>query len=195
MTDRIPEVLARRVRLVALDVDGVLTDNGVYIGRTQGGEAVEMKRVEILDGLGIHMLRWAGIPVALVSGRESEATRIRAEELGIESYQDSSARKLPALEKLMADHGVSWEEVAFVGDDLADLPVLARVGLPVAVANAVPEVKALARWETRRRGGDGAVREFAEALLKARGEWSRQVEEYQRKREAKDVSTETSHER
>ncbi len=191
MREQIPAELARRVRLVALDVDGVLTDNGVYIGRTESGEAVESKRFHILDGLGIKMLGWAGIPVALVSGRESEATRIRAEELGIESYQDSGARKLPALERLIADHGVSWDEVAFVGDDLADLPALSRVGLPVAVANAVPEVKALARWQTRRQGGNGAVREFAEALLKARGEWSRLVVEYQRAREAMDVTDES----
>ena len=191
MREQIPAELARRVRLVALDVDGVLTDNGVYIGRTESGEAVESKRFHILDGLGIKMLGWAGIPVALVSGRESEATRIRAEELGIESYQDSGARKLPALERLIADHGVSWDEVAFVGDDLADLPALSRVGLPVAVANAVPEVNALSGWQTRRQGGNGAVREFAEALLKARGEWSRLVVEYQRAREAMDVTDES----
>jgi len=187
---RIPAELARRVRLVALDVDGVLTDNGVYIGRTQSGEAVELKKFDITDGIGIGMLRAAGLPVALVSGRESEATRIRAEELGIPCYQDSSAKKLPALERLMAEHGVDWEHVAFVGDDLADLAVLARVGLPVAVANAVPEVRALAVWQTRRPGGRGAVREFAEALLKARGEWSRLVVEYQRSREVKDPSHE-----
>src|SRR5690606_6961547 len=187
---RIPPELARRVRLVALDVDGVLTDNGVYIGRTQSGEAVELKKFDITDGIGIGMLRSAGLPVALVSGRESEATRIRAEELKIPCYQDSSAKKLPALERLMAEHGVDWEHVAFVGDDLADLAVLARVGLPVAVANAVPEVRALAVWQTRRPGGRGAVREFAEALLKARGEWSRLVVEYQRSREVKDPSHE-----
>lgn len=190
MPRRIPAELARRVRLVALDVDGVLTDNGVYIGRTQSGEAVELKKFDITDGIGIGMLRAAGLPVALVSGRESEATRIRAEELGIPCYQDSSAKKLPALERLMAEHGVDWEHVAFVGDDLADLAVLARVGLPVAVANAVPEVRALAVWQTRRPGGRGAVREFAEALLKARGEWSRLVVEYQRSREVKDPSHE-----
>ncbi|HEX7117198.1 MAG TPA: HAD-IIIA family hydrolase [Longimicrobiales bacterium] len=187
MHRRIPAELARRVRLVALDVDGVLTDNGVYIGRTAGGDAVELKKFDITDGIGIRMLVSAGLPVALVSGRESEATRLRADELGIECYQDSSARKLPALRRLMADHGVAWDEVAFVGDDLADLPALTRVGLPVAVGNAVAEVKALARWQTRRHGGDGAVREFAEALLKARGEWSRLVHEYQSAREDSEV--------
>ncbi len=190
MHRRLPSDPARRVRLVVLDVDGVLTDNGVYIGRTEGGEAVELKKFDITDGIGVRMLVSAGLPVALVSGRESEATRVRAQELGIECYQDSSARKLPALERLRADHGVRWDEVAFVGDDLADLPALARVGLPVAVANAVPEVKALAFWQTRRRGGDGAVREFAEALLRARGEWSRLVDEYRRAREIMDEAHE-----
>src|SRR5690606_8363260 len=119
----------------------------------------------------------------LVSGRHSEATRVRAEELEIECYQDSSAKKLPALQALMSDYDVSWDEIAFVGDDLADLPVLERVALPVAVANAVPEVKAMARWRPSRAGGDGAVREFAEALLKARGEWSGLVEAYRSARQ------------
>lgn len=170
--------LARRVRLVVLDVDGVLTDNGVYIGRTASGEAVELKRFGITDGLGIRMLEWSGIPVVLISGRVSEATRIRAGELGVECFQDGGARKLPALRDVMRRHEVDWEEVAFVGDDLADLPALERVGLPVAVANAVPEVKAVARLHLRRSGGHGAVREFVETLLRARGEWSRRVAEY-----------------
>lgn len=190
MHRRISPEIAKRIRLVALDVDGVLTDNGVYIGQSESGEAVELKRFNILDGLGIKMLGWAGIEVALISGRESPATRIRAEELGIECYQDSSARKLPALRALLERHGVAWDEAAFVADDLADLPVLLRVGLPVAVANAVPEVKAIAAWQTTQRGGDGAVREFAEALLKARGEWSRLVEDYRRKREEGEVYNE-----
>lgn len=183
MSERIPQELARRIRLVALDVDGVLTDNGVFIGQTASGETLELKRFGITDGLGIKMLKWAGITVALVSGRHSEATRVRAEELEIECYQDSSAKKLPALQALMSDYGVSWDEIAFVGDDLADLPVLERVALPVAVANAAPEVKAMARWRTSRAGGDGAVREFAEALLKARGEWSGLVEAYRSARQ------------
>lgn len=187
MRERLPTDLARRVRLVILDVDGVLTDNGIYIGETDTGEKVELKRFGITDGLGIHMLKWADIPVALISGRQSKATQVRADELGIECFQDAGARKLPALTDLMERHGVSWDEVAFVGDDLADLPALHRVGLPVAVANAVPEVKALARYHIRRRGGDGAVREFAEALLKARGEWNRLVEEYREARSGMEV--------
>src|SRR5690606_14844560 len=115
--------------------------------------------------------------VAIVTGRESGSVAMRAEELRIaECHQDATAAKLPILRGLVDRLGLEWEEVAFVGDDLADLPVLRRVGLPVTVANAVPEVKALARWSSRRRGGDGAVREFAEALLHARGEWAARVE-------------------
>jgi 3-deoxy-D-manno-octulosonate 8-phosphate phosphatase (KDO 8-P phosphatase) len=182
MPRRFPAELARRVRLVVLDADGVLTDAGVYIGQTESGEPVESKRFDITDGLGLKMLEWAGLPVAIVSGRESAATALRAGELGIPCYQDTGAHKLPVLERLIAEHGVAWEEVAFVGDDLPDLPVLRRVGIPVAVANGVAEVKAVACWETSREGGRGAVREFAEALLHARGEWQALVEEYCRLR-------------
>jgi len=163
--------LARRVKLVGFDVDGVLTDNGVYIGMV-GDHPVEFKRFHIQDGIGIRMLRSAGLAVAWVSGRESAATALRARELGVdELIQDSTARKLPAFEDLLARRELSWEECAFVGDDLADLPLLARVGLPIGVANGVREVKDAARIVTTAPGGQGAVREVAELILKARGEW------------------------
>lgn len=175
----IPAVLANRVRLLALDVDGVLTDGGVYLGATAGGERVEMKRFEITDGLGIRLLQEAGIQIAIVTGRESRSVSMRAEELGIaECHQDATAAKLAIVSRLVERIGVAWDEIAFIGDDLADLPVLQRVGLPAAVANAVPEVRAVARWTARRRGGDGAVREFAEALLHVRGQWSARVHAY-----------------
>jgi 3-deoxy-D-manno-octulosonate 8-phosphate phosphatase (KDO 8-P phosphatase) len=178
-------LVARRIRLVMLDVDGVLTDGGIYLGETGSGERVEMKRFEITDGLGVRLLREAGIEVALITGRESGAVRLRAEELGIrECHQDRSAAKLPIATALLERLGLSWEEAAFVGDDLPDLPVLGRVGLPAAVGNAVPEVRAVARWSARRDGGRGAVREFAEALLRARGEWNDRVLAYLREREA-----------
>lgn len=173
-----PQV-AGLIRLVVLDVDGVLTDGGVYIGSVPGQDAIELKRFDIQDGLGVKMLRWAGIEVAIVSGRVSEATAWRAEELGIdECHQDSGAKKLPIVQKLLDDRGLGWEAAAMVGDDLADLPILERVALPVAVSNAVPEVQAVSRWTTEARGGRGAVREFARALLTARGEWDRLVREY-----------------
>lgn len=183
MYNGIPRGLARRIRLVALDVDGVLTDNGVYIGALETGSQVELKKFDIQDGLGIVMLRRAGLKVVLVSGRYSPATLVRANELGIECHQTPGGRKLPAFLELLKRHSVTWDEVAFVGDDLADLPILRRVGLPVAVSNGVAEVRGEARWTTTRPGGAGAVREFAEALLQARGEWATRVEEYCRDRE------------
>ena len=171
--------VAGLIRLVVLDVDGVLTDGGVYVGALPGQDAIELKRFDIQDGLGVKMLRWAGIDVAIVSGRVSEATAWRAQELGIdECHQEPDARKLPVVQKLLDDRGLGWEEAAMVGDDLADLPILERVGLPVAVSNAVPEVHAVSRWTTEATGGRGAVREFARALLTARGEWDRLVREY-----------------
>jgi 3-deoxy-D-manno-octulosonate 8-phosphate phosphatase (KDO 8-P phosphatase) len=176
--------LAARIRLVGLDVDGVLTDGGLYLGATDAGERVEMKRFEITDGLGVSLMQSAGIQVAIVTGRESAAVRLRAEELGIsECHQDRTAAKLPIMRGLIERLGLGWEEVAFLGDDLPDLPLLRRVGLPAAVGNAVPEVMAEARWVARRNGGRGAVRELAEALLRARGCWSESVERYVRERE------------
>ena len=171
--------LARRIRLVALDVDGVLTDGGLYIGASATGAPVESKRFDITDGLGIRLLQEAGIQVAIVTGRVSHAVRIRADELGItECHQDHTAAKLPIMSAMLERLGTTWEETAFVGDDLPDLPVLRQAGLPVAVANAVSEVRAAARWVTTRPGGYGAVRELAEGLLRARGEWNRSVERY-----------------
>jgi len=170
---------ARRIRLVVLDVDGVLTDGGIYLGATSNGQAVEMKRFHVEDGLGVKFLHQAGIDVAIVSGRISEATSLRAAEIGVEEvHQDPGARKLPIVDRLRSDRGLSWDQVALVGDDLADLPVMRRVGLPATVANGVPEVRRAARWQSRRRGGHGAVREFAEALLRAREEWGELVERY-----------------
>lgn len=170
--------LARRIRLVGFDVDGVLTDNGIYVGPVAGAR-VELKRFHIQDGLGQVLLRTAGLPTAWVSGRASEATALRARELGIEELlQVSGARKVAALAEVLARRGIAWDEVAFVGDDLADLPVLRRVGLPIAVANAVAEVKSVAAYVTLTPGGQGAAREAVEALLKARGVWNEILDRY-----------------
>jgi 3-deoxy-D-manno-octulosonate 8-phosphate phosphatase (KDO 8-P phosphatase) len=169
---------ARRVRLLGLDVDGVLTDNGVFIGPV-GGVRVELKRFDIQDGLGLILLRTAGLPVVWLSGRSSEATTLRAEELRVEELlQVPGPRKLAAFEELLTRRGIGWDEVAFVGDDLADLPVLRRVGLPIAVANAVADVKAVAKYVTRASGGHGAVREVVELLLRGRGEWADILQRY-----------------
>jgi 3-deoxy-D-manno-octulosonate 8-phosphate phosphatase (KDO 8-P phosphatase) len=170
--------LAKRIRVVGFDVDGVLTDGGLYIGDANGAP-VELKRYDIQDGLGIRFLREAGLRVCLVTGRVSESVRIRAHELEIEDVaQDALARKLPAFQRMLERQGVEMEDAAFVGDDFPDMGILRAVGLPVAVANAVPEIKAIARVQLSKQGGRGAVREFAELLLKARGEWEEIVERY-----------------
>jgi 3-deoxy-D-manno-octulosonate 8-phosphate phosphatase (KDO 8-P phosphatase) len=170
--------VAARVRLLGLDVDGVLTDNGVFIGPVAGAR-MELKRFDIQDGLGLILLKTVGFPVVWVSGRSSDATALRASELRVdELLQVPGPRKAAAFGELLARRGIGWEEVAFVGDDLADLPILRRVGLPIAVANAVPEVKQIAAYVTRASGGHGAVREVVEALFRARGEWPDMLERY-----------------
>ncbi|MGH7562040.1 MAG: KdsC family phosphatase [Gemmatimonadales bacterium] len=169
---------ARAIRLLALDVDGVLTDNAIFLGPVRG-DRVELKRFDIQDGLGHTLLRSTDIEVAWVSGRESEATTLRARELQVPTLlQVTKARKLPAMEALLRERGLEWRELAYVGDDLADLPVLRRAGLPIAVANAVDEAKHLAAFVTSAAGGHGAVREVIVALLRARGEWEGAVARY-----------------
>jgi 3-deoxy-D-manno-octulosonate 8-phosphate phosphatase (KDO 8-P phosphatase) len=163
---------------VVLDVDGVLTDNGIWLGPV-AGERVELKRFDIQDGLGLKLLRSADIPVVWLSGRHSEATAMRARELKVdELLQVPGPKKLDALTGLLERRGLTWAEVAYAGDDLADLQVLRRVGLPIAVPNAVAEVRAVASVVTRAPGGHGAVREIVEALLKARGVWAEMLERY-----------------
>ncbi|HEX8393147.1 MAG TPA: HAD family hydrolase [Longimicrobium sp.] len=181
----IPAELARRIRIVILDVDGVLTDGGVYLGATESGEPMELKRFDIQDGLGIRLLKEAGITVAIVTGRESHAVRLRGEELQLdEVHQDRKAAKLRIVTEMLERNGMDWSEAAFVGDDLPDLPILRRVGLPAVVGNATADARACAAWRAVREGGRGAVREFAEALLTARGEWAERVEAYVADREA-----------
>jgi 3-deoxy-D-manno-octulosonate 8-phosphate phosphatase (KDO 8-P phosphatase) len=174
---------ARRVRLLGLDVDGVLTNNAVYLGLA-GGERVEFKQFDIQDGLGIGLARRAGLLVAWVSGRDSEATMLRATELAVDDLvQDRAAQKVPALAAVLGRRGVAWDEVALVGDDLADLPVLRRVGLPIAVANAVGDVRGAAAYVTTAAGGAGAVREVVELLLRAQGRWDATLQSYLSERE------------
>lgn len=169
---------ARRVRFVGLDVDGVLTDGGIYLGDV-GGTRFETKRYDIQDGIGIKMLQRAGIVVAIITGRVSESVALRARELGVdELVQDAHARKLPSLRRILKARDISIAEAAFIGDDLPDLGVMREVGLPVVVANCTEEIFQAARVRLTRKGGDGAVREFAELLLKARGEWDALVEAY-----------------
>jgi 3-deoxy-D-manno-octulosonate 8-phosphate phosphatase (KDO 8-P phosphatase) len=181
---RIDPALARRIRMVVFDVDGVLTDGGVYLGATRASDGettqpFELKRYDIQDGLGMAMLREAGLHVVIITGRVSESVAMRARELKVAALvQDPEARKLPALRRILQQFECTLGEVAFVGDDLPDLAVLREVALPVAVGNAVPEVLRDTHLHLTARGGHGAVREFAEALLHARGEWTDLVERY-----------------
>ncbi len=163
---------ARRVRLLLMDVDGVLTDGRIYLQSLPDGSAVEMKAFHAFDGAGLKLARAAGIRTGLITGRDSAATERRAREVDMDFVFQKRAEKLPAYEQILRAAGVREEEVAYIGDDLPDLPVLFRVGLAVAVANAAPEVKRAAHYVTERAGGEGAVREVIELILKAQGKWA-----------------------
>jgi 3-deoxy-D-manno-octulosonate 8-phosphate phosphatase (KDO 8-P phosphatase) len=167
----IDPTLARSIKLVAFDVDGVMTDGGIYLGDVNG-ERLEFKRYEIQDGLGVYLLRILDIPVAIITGRVSHSVRLRAAELNVDEVaQDPDGYKLVAFMKILKRRGISPKETAFVGDDFPDMALLRIVGLPVAVGNAVPEVRAVCSHQLQKHGGRGAVREFVEDFLKARGEW------------------------
>jgi len=157
---------ARGVRLAIFDVDGVLTDGTLWIGPQ--GEA--FKAFNILDGHGLKMLQAAGVATAILSGRKSEAVARRAMELAIAHVVQGADDKLAAFEKLLGEAGVTPDACAFVGDDLPDLLVMQRCGFAVAVANAVDAVKRSAHYVTSASGGRGAVREFCELVLRARGQ-------------------------
>jgi 3-deoxy-D-manno-octulosonate 8-phosphate phosphatase (KDO 8-P phosphatase) len=187
----IDQALARRIRFVGFDVDGVLTDGGVYLGAVQTGagdaseQRLEFKRYDIQDGIGMQFLASVGIRLAIVTGRVSESVRLRAEELGIEDVaQDPDAMKLAGLRRILQRRNIDPADTAFVGDDFPDVPILRCVGLPVAVGNAVPEVRQIAKLQLTRNGGHGAVREFAEVLLRARGQWDLAWNGYVDKRSA-----------
>jgi 3-deoxy-D-manno-octulosonate 8-phosphate phosphatase (KDO 8-P phosphatase) len=151
------------IRLVVLDVDGVLTDGSILLG---GGE--ELKSFHVRDGLGLKRLLAAGIEVAVVSGRSSAAVSQRMAELGVRFVFQGVDDKLPVIERLREGLGIEAAEVAVVGDDLPDVPAMESAGLAIAVADAQPEVRALAHWVTTAAGGRGAAREVAERLLSAR---------------------------
>ncbi|HEX6079924.1 MAG TPA: HAD-IIIA family hydrolase [Methylomirabilota bacterium] len=158
---------AARIRLLVLDVDGVLTDGGLLYGPS--GE--ETKRFHVHDGLALVAARKAGLQVAVLSSRASAAVTRRMAELGVTEVHQGVSDKAAALRSLCERLGVQDTEVAMMGDDLPDLSAMARAGMALAPANAVAEVKRAADWVARRRGGDGAVREAVEMLLKARRAW------------------------
>ena len=153
--------------MVVFDVDGVLTDGGIYLD----GSGAEIKRFNVHDGTGIKYLRRSGIALAIISGRESGAVEARAGDLGIEHVYQGCKVKLNAYEDLKKRAGLPDDEIAYVGDDLPDLPVMRLCGLAVAVANAREEVRREAHYITAAAGGEGAAREFAEWFLKLTGRW------------------------
>ena len=165
---------AAAVRLVGLDVDGVLTDAGVYLG-ADGSEA---KRFDIQDGLGIKLLQQAGLEVVFVSARHSEASAVRARELKVTLHQGNGMPKRALVQRLLDERGLGWNQLAFVGDDLVDIPIFQRCAVAVAPANAVPEAKAAAHVVLDVRGGHGAVRAFIEWFLRQRGEWDTVVGDF-----------------
>lgn len=156
---------ARRITLLVLDVDGVMTDGGLVYDAS----GAIRKRFHVHDGLGIKLAQEAGIEVAMISGLDQGAAAARARELGIAEYHGGHLRKLPILEDILARKGLTFEQAAFLGDDWVDAPVMARVGLPMAVADAQPEILDMALWVSRRPGGQGAVREAIRFLLSAQG--------------------------
>lgn len=170
-----PEARAAAVSLVIVDVDGVLTDGRLYFGPQ--GEA--LKAFDVRDGHGIKLLRAAGIEVAILSSRRSEIVALRARELGIARVLQGEADKRAGLARLLAECGRSESQCAFIGDDWPDLPVLVRVGLAAAVADAAPEVRAIAHWIAPAGGGRGAVRQLAEFILRAQGRFDAALARYQ----------------
>jgi len=156
----------KRVKIFLCDVDGVLTDAGVYVGAR-----TEIKRFNIQDGMGLRMLQACGIPVGWVSNRASAATAKRAKELKVDYLWQKPTSKVDGVASILKKANLDWADACFMSDDMNDLAVLRRVGLPIAVANAVAEVKKVAHYATKARGGDGAVREVCERVINARNMW------------------------
>ncbi len=157
----------QRIDLLVLDVDGVLTAGGIVLG----SDEAELKQFHVRDGLGLAVWHRAGKRSAIITGRMARMVERRAAEVGIVHVQQGRQDKLPALQDLLAQLGLPFESAAYVGDDLPDVPCLRRVGLAVAVADACAEARAAAHYITRAPGGDGAVREAIERILRCQGLW------------------------
>lgn len=151
----------RHVRLVAMDCDGVLTDGGMYYA--ESGD--EWKKFNTRDGKGVELLRRAGYLTSIITGEDTAIVERRAAKMKVDALIQGAQDKLSALDALLASHGLAHEQVAYVGDDLNDLPVMQRVGLACAVADATPPVRQIAHYVCERKGGEGAVREVAELIL------------------------------
>ncbi|HEX9719139.1 MAG TPA: HAD family hydrolase [Ramlibacter sp.] len=171
-----PEQLlaAQGVRVAFFDVDGVLTDGGLY----QSDQGESLKRFHILDGLGLKLLQRAGITPAVITGRDSKPLRARLQALGVAHVHYGSEDKRPAAEKTLQELGLQWKQAAAIGDDWPDLPLLRRCAFAAAPANAHAEVKAAAHYVTRAAGGHGAAREFCDLLLQASGRYAQLLEGY-----------------
>jgi len=170
---------ARKIKVFLMDVDGTITDGGVCLIAATGGDGnstvSEMKVFNAQDGQGLTLARTMGIRTGFITGRKSPAVAQRAHENKVEFVYLGQAKKMQALEEIVQQAGVTAEEVAYMGDDLPDLPVMARVGLAVAVADGAPEVKAAAHYVTKRLAGRGTAREVVELILKAQGRWEEAI--------------------
>jgi 3-deoxy-D-manno-octulosonate 8-phosphate phosphatase (KDO 8-P phosphatase) len=172
---------ARRIKVLLFDVDGVLTDGSITIipnANSAELSGVEVKSFSAHDGMGIALAHVAGLKVGWITKRVSQVVAIRARDLRIEHVYQGQHYKVQALDQVIAEEGCTLEEIAYVGDDIIDLPVLRKVGLAVASANARPQVKAIAHFVTANPGGYGAARDTIDLLLEARGVLSETIEEY-----------------
>ena len=165
---------ARKITMLILDCDGVLTDGRIML--LPGGD--ETKVFDVKDGHAIVMAGRAGLRTAIISGRTSNAVRMRAKELGVAHLYERAWVKMEPYEKILIDEGITDENVCYVGDDVVDIPLLRRAGLAVAVADAVQDVKPFSHFITERPGGFGAVREVIELILKAQSKWNEAMERY-----------------
>ena len=166
---------AKKIRVLLMDVDGTMTTGGVCLQSFPDGSVAEMKVFNARDGAGIKLASIMGIRTGLITGRDSAATTRRARESSMEFVVQGQPKKLEAYKAILVRAGVTDEEVAYVGDDLPDLPIMERAGLAVAVSDAVAEVQRAAHYITTVRGGEGAIREVVELILKSQGVWKRAV--------------------
>jgi 3-deoxy-D-manno-octulosonate 8-phosphate phosphatase (KDO 8-P phosphatase) len=168
------KTIAGNIKMLILDVDGVLTDGGIILDN----EGNEYKSFHVRDGHGIKMLIHAGVHVAIITGRHSKVVERRAHELGITEVFQKCHDKRVAYKKLIEQYSLEDKEVAYIGDDIVDAPIMVMVGLPVAVADATEDTKGYALLVTKNRGGRGAVREITDFILKSKGIWQRMVDDY-----------------
>jgi 3-deoxy-D-manno-octulosonate 8-phosphate phosphatase (KDO 8-P phosphatase) len=178
-TSKIPVQVKKRaakIQVLLMDVDGTMTDGGVALLSQPDGSALEIKTFDAHDGQGLSLAHTAGIRTGCITGRESPALLRRANEMKMEFVYMKQPMKIPAYEEILRKTGVQENAVAYVGDDLPDLPIMNRVGFAVAVGDATPEVKRAAHYTTRAVAGRGAVREAIEVILKAKGIWEEMID-------------------